>query len=232
MKKLLFAFLMLSVYAANAQLNAKISLGIQLQPEITFHKNQLTFEDKGTYLKATYNTGIATSLQYKVSKNIFVDFGVSFISRNFKANLVFDQSKLPAPYTSLSKELNYTKMYAYNLFQFPINIGYSFVNKKALKVAALVGISPNFLHSAAYKAGGGQYDRTYKKGYWQGVSYNIGVAADIPLTKKIIFTNAIQYSFKNTLRKDEFLGGFGDESYVLPYNYLRYNVGVKIPLKK
>jgi hypothetical protein len=232
MKKLLFVFLMLSICTVNAQLNSTISLGVQLQPEITFHNNQLTYNKNETQLKATYNSGLATSLQYKVSKNIFVDFGVGFISRNFKAKLVFDQSKLPAPYTSHSKELNYTKIFAYNLFQFPINIGYSFVNKKSLKVAALVGISPNFLHSAAYKAGGGQYDRIYKKGYWQGISYNIGVAADIPLTKKIMFTNAIQYSFKNTLRKDEFLGGFGDESYVLPYNFLRYNVGVKVPLKK
>ncbi len=220
------------VQSSSAQLNKKIQLKVQMQPEATFHKNELSYNWNDSKLKATFNMGATVSVQYKINKNLFVDAGVGYISRKFNANIVLVQSKLPPPKQSFSKELNFTKSYSYKLIQLPINIGYTFLQKNNFNSSIIIGASPNFLLKAKYTVRSAKYDGIYNKNYFFGMSFAAGVSTDVLISKHIILSNALIFSFKNTFVNDGFLGGFGDDSFVLPYNYLQYSIGLKISLTK
>ena len=92
-------------------------------------------------------------------------------------------------------------------------------------------MSANYLLKAKYKVGNPQYDDTYNKGYWQGLSFNGGIGSDLRLSKNTFLTNSITYSFINSVQKDKFLVLKSDEGAIaLPHNYLRLSIGIKTAL--
>ena len=96
----------------------------------------------------------------------------------------------------------------------------SLLTIKKNKSFLLLGTSANYILKAKYKVGKPQNDDTYKRGYWQGLSFNGGFGSDFRLSKKITLTNSITYSFINSVQKDKFLVIKRDEGAIaLPHNY-------------
>ncbi|MFL5743014.1 MAG: outer membrane beta-barrel protein, partial [Flavisolibacter sp.] len=195
MRNILLTLLVISFIPSFGQEKQKFQLSFQLQPELTLHQNQYSYRWRDKYPKATFNVGIASELQYNVTNRWFLNLGLGYLSRRINTTVFLDQGKLPPPHYSETKELNTIKYLSYRMLQFPINLNYSFAENKKVKAFVVVGISANYLLNAYYKVGSAQYDGTYTKGYWQGVAVNGGIGADFHLTKNILLTNTISYSF-------------------------------------
>jgi Outer membrane protein beta-barrel domain len=224
---LTFALLTLVVHATG-QKQSKWQISVQLQPELTVHQNQYWSIVYEKHRITTFNMGIASALQYNLTNRLFVDIGLGYITRKLNTSAILLQSTLPEPHFSATKELNVTRFLSYNTIQIPVNIGYKFIDNKNFCSFIVTGMSFNYLLSAKYKVGNPQYDATYAKGYWQGLSLNAGIGTDIRLSKKISLSNSFTWSFIHSVRKDHFLkhsaveGGKG-----LPHDYLRWSVGIK-----
>jgi Outer membrane protein beta-barrel domain len=224
---LTFALLTLVVHATG-QKQSKWQISVQLQPELTVHQNQYWSIVYEKHRITTFNMGIASALQYNLTNRLFVDIGLGYIARKLNTSAILLQSTLPEPHFSATKELNVTRFLSYNTIQIPVNIGYKFIDNKNFCSFIVTGMSFNYLLSAKYKVGNPQYDATYAKRYWQGLSLNAGIGTDIRLSKKISLSNSFTWSFIHSVRKDHFLkhsaveGGKG-----LPHDYLRWSVGIK-----
>lgn len=231
MKKILTLTLLTFALQAIGQNKSKLQLSFQLQPELTFHQNQYSSISTPNITKATFNVGFASTVQYNLTKKMFFELGLGYISRRLNTSAILDQATLPPPHYSASKELNHTDYLSYTTLQIPVNFGYVIVDNNKFKSFLLLGMSANYLLTAKYKVGNPQYDDTYKKGYWQGLSFNGGIGSDLRLSKNITLTNSITYSFLNSVQKDEFLVRKRDEgSIALPHNYLRLSIGIKTAL--
>jgi opacity protein-like surface antigen len=230
MRNILLTLLVISFIPSFAQQKQNFQLSIQLQPELTLHQNQYSYRSLDKYTKHTFNVGIASELQYNFTDRLFLNFGLGYISRRLNTTVFLDQEKLPPPHYSETQELNNTKYILYRTLQVPVNLGYSFIVNNKFKAFVVGGISANYLLNAYYKVGNTQYDDTYKKGYWQGVGVNAGLGADFHLTKNLLFTNIISYSFVNPVHSDKFLFSQNENEISLPHKYLRISAGVKLPL--
>lgn len=231
MKKILTLTLLTFALQAIGQKKSNLQLSFQLQPELTFHQNQYSSISTPTHTKSTFNIGISSTVQYNLTNRIFFDIGFGYISRKLNTSVILDQATLPQPHYSASKELNYTNYLSYKTVQIPVNFGYVFIENKKIKSFLLLGMSANYLLKAKYKVGNPQYDDTYKKGYWQGLSLNGGIGTDLHLTKNTTLTNSITYSFINSVQKDKFLVRKRDEGEMaLPHKYLSLSIGIKTSL--
>ena len=231
MKKILTLSLLTFALQAIGQKKSKLQLSFQLQPELTFHQNQYSSISAATHTKLTFNIGVSSTIQYNLTNRIFFDIGFGYISRRLNTSAILDQATLPPPHYSATKELNHTDYLSYKTLQIPVNFGYVFIDNKKFKSFLLLGMSANYLVKAKYKVGNPQYDDTYKKGYWQGLSFNGGIGTDLRLTKNMTLTNSITYSFINSVQKDKFLVLKRDEGGIaLPHNYLTLSIGIKTSL--
>ena len=230
MRNILMMLLIVSCIPSFGQEKEKFQLSFQFQPELTFHQNQYSYRWREKYTKTTFNVGISSEVQYNVTNRLFVNIGLGYISRRLNTTVFLDQATLPPPHYSATKELNNTKYLSYRTLQIPINIGYNFIENQKFKSFLLIGISANYLLNANYKVGNPQYDDTYKKGYWQGVSFNGGIGTDIHLTKNLFLTNSISYSFTNPVHSDKFLFSQDDKAIALPHKYLKVSTGIKMSL--
>ena len=210
---------------------SKLQLSFQLQPELTFHQNQYSSISTPTHTKSTFNIGVSSAVQYNLTNRIFVDIGFGYISRRLNTSAILDQATLPPPHYSATKELNHTDYLSYKTLQIPVNFGYVLMDNKKFKSFLLLGMSANYLLKTKYQVGNPQYDDTYKKGYWQGLSLNSGIGTDLRLTKNTTLTNSITYSFINSVQRDKFLVRKRDEGPIaLSHNYLRASIGIKTSL--
>jgi hypothetical protein len=231
MKKILTITLLTFALQAIGQKKSKLQLSFQLQPELTFHQNQYSSISTAKHTKSTFNFGVSSAVQYNLTNRIFFDIGIGYIERRLNTSAILDQATLPQPHYSASKELNYTDYLSYKTLQIPVNFGYVLIEKNRFKSFILLGISSNYLLKAKYKVGNPQYDDSYKKGYWQGLSFNGGIGTDLRLTKNTTLTNSITYSFINSVQKDKFLVLKRDEGGIaLSHNYLRLSIGIKTAL--
>lgn len=231
MKNILTLTLLTFALQAIGQKKSKLQLSFQLQPELTFHQNQYSSISTATHTKSTFNLGVSSIVQYNLTNRIFFDIGFGYISRRLNTSAILDQATLPPPHYSATKELNHTDYLSYKTLQIPVNFGYVLIDYKKFKSFLLLGMSANYLLKAKYEVGNPQYDDTYKKGYWQGFSFNGGIGTDLRLTKKTTLTNSITYSFINSVQKDKFLVRKRDEGAIaLSHNYLRLSIGIKTSL--
>ena len=231
MKKILTLTLLTFALQAIGQKKSKLQLSFQLQPELTFHQNQYSSIVTPRHTKSTFNLGFASTVQYNLTDKMFFDMGFGYISRRLNTSAILDQATLPPPHYSATKELNHTDYLSYTTLQIPVNFGYVIADNKKFKSFLLLGMSANYLLKAKYKVGNPQYDDTYKKGYWQGLSFNGGIGSDLRLSKNTTLTNSITYSFINSVQKDKFLVLKSDEGAIaLPHNYLRLSLGIKTAL--
>jgi hypothetical protein len=230
MKSILITLLLISFIPSLGQEKHKFQVSFQLQPELTLHQNQYSYRWRDKYTKATFNVGIASEVQYNLTSRFFISVGLGYISRRLNTTVFLDQATLPLPHYSGTKELNNTKYLSYRTLQVPANIGFNFIDNKKLKSFLLAGVSANYLLNAYYQVGNPQYDATYKKGYWQGVSFNGGIGADIHLAKNLFLTSSLSYSFTNPVHSDKFLFSQDDKGIALPHKYLRVSLGIKMPL--
>jgi hypothetical protein len=99
----------------------KWQVSIQLQPEITFHKDSYSWWKENAD-RSTSNMGIASLVYYNINERFFLNSGVGFISRTLQTSNFLDQSALPPPRRSLSMELVTTESVAYGVLSIPINV--------------------------------------------------------------------------------------------------------------
>jgi hypothetical protein len=230
MRKILLTLLVISFIPSFGQEKQTFQLSFQLQPELTLHQNQYSYRWQDKYTKVTFNAGFASELQYNLTNRLFLNIGLGYVSRRLNTTVFLDQGKLPPPHFSGTKELNNTKYLTYRTLQVPIHVGYAFIENNKFRTFLIGGISANYLLNAYYKVGNAQYDDTYTKGYWQGVAVNGGIGADIQLTKKILLTNTLSYSFINSVHSDKFLFSQDDDEIPLPHKFCRISTGIKLPL--
>jgi hypothetical protein len=230
MRILLLILLVFSLNPSFGQEKQTFQLSFQLQPELTLHENQYSYRWEDKYSKTTFNVGFVSELQYNVTKRLFLNVGVGFISRRLNTDVFLHQGRLPPPHYSETKELNTTRYFSYRTLQIPVNVGYSFIATQKFKAFVIGGIFSNYLLNAYYTVGKPQYDATYKKGYWHGIGVNGGIGADIRLTKNLLLTNTFSYSFNNPVRSDKFLFSQDEKEIPVPHKYFRISTGVKLPL--
>jgi hypothetical protein len=231
MRTILLAVLIISSLHALAQEKQKFQLSFQLQPELSFHQNQYSYPSLPKYTKASFNTGLSTELQYNLTDKWFVNLGLGYISRRLNTAVFLDQGLLPPPHYSATKELNTTRYLSYRMFEMPVNVGYNFIDKSRFKSFITSGISANYLLNAYYNVGNPKYNGRYKKGYWQGVSVNCGIGTDIQLTKHLLLTNTLSYSFINKVQGDKYLFSQDAKNIRVTHKYLQLSIGVAIPFK-
>ena len=209
------------------QKSDRFSLVLQLQPELTIHKNDYAFRWKEKKTLATFNIGLNASLQYKLTQRLSVDFGLGFISRKLNTKVFVDQSLLPAPYYDSTKILYTTKSVSFRALQIPLGLTYSFIKTKTANIFLRGTYIPNFLLNTKYEVN--NYPG-FKKNIWQGQSLNLGLGFDYSINEKIKLTNCLSYSFGNTVAKDDYTFSQDERRIALTHTYLQLSAGVKIKL--
>ena len=229
MRHTLAAILMLYSAFSFGQKKDKFSFAFQLQPELTYHKNNYAYRWKDTYTKSTFNIGIEATIQYYLTKRFFSETGLGYISRKLNTTVFLNQNVLPPPRGSGTQELVITKSVSFRTLQFPLNFGYNIISKQKMNLFLNAGLTENFLLNTYY-ACAVKYEGSYKKNYWQGYSVNLGLGTDYKILKKIKATSRISYSIINTMKDDEYL--FSQDKYVipLPHKFLRLSVGLRMTL--
>jgi hypothetical protein len=212
---------------AFGQKNDRFSLVLQLQPELTFHKNDYAFRWKEKKTLSTFNIGLNASLQYKLTQRLSVDFGLGFISRKLNTKVFVDQSLLPPPYYDSTKILYTTKSVSFRTLQIPLGLTYSFIKTKNSNIFIRGAYIPNFLLNTKYEVN--NYPG-FKKNIWQGHSLNLGLGFDYSINDKIKLTNCFSYSFANTVAKDDYTFSQDERRIALTHTFLQLSTGVKIKL--
>jgi hypothetical protein len=226
-RQLLIITLVFSSVNSFAQKDSKWQLSLQLQPEMAIHKNQYSFRSKETFNKETFNSGLASILQYNLTEQLFIDAGIAFISRKLKALAFIDQSLLPSPYYDSTKPLYSAKSIALRTLQFPIGIGISVIKTAKGKIFVKATYIINYLLNAKYDVN--NYP-AFKKNYKQGYSLNAGIGMDYRLNNKISLSGSLMYSLKNTVTKDSWLFSQDEHPIALPHTYLQLSAGIKLNL--
>ncbi len=224
-KCILILVLLNSSGFVNGQKFKKWQLSFQLQPELTFHKNDFAFRWKEKYTKATFNLGLSSSLHYNLTDRLFVEGGLGFISRRLKTKVFLDQSLLPPPYYDSVLILYVPKSVSFRTLQIPLSIGVNFLRKKNIDFFAKGTYIYNFLFNTKYEVN--NYPG-FKKEYWQGYSINVGLGTDYQLNKKVTLTNSISYSLVNTVARDFFLYSQDERYIALTHTFLQLSTGIKI----
>lgn len=229
MRNLLTAIFLLCHSFSFGQEYEKLSFSIQLQPELTYHKNNYAYRWRETYTKVTSNVGVEATVQYYVTNHLFAEAGLGYISRKLKSTVFLNQHVLPPPRQSWTEELVNTKSVSFRTIQLPVNFGYNIISKEKMSVSLNAGITANFLLNTFYEVNGfKQYEGTYKKNYWQGYSFNLGVGSDYKIYKKLKATGRISYAVVNTMKDDDYLFSQDDYAIPLPHNFLRLSVGFRM----
>ena len=227
MRHLITSFFILFSIIAFGQKNDRFSLALQLQPELTIHKNDYAFRWKEKKTLSTFNIGLNASLQYKLTKRLSVDFGLGYISRKLNAKVFVDQSLLPPPYYDSTKILYTTKSVAFRTLQIPLGLTYSFIKTKSSDIFIHGAYIPNLLLNTKYEVN--NYPG-FKKNIWQGHSINLGFGFDYSLNEKIKLTNCFSYSFVNTVAKDDYTFSQDESKIALTHTYFQLSTGIKIKL--
>lgn len=204
---------------------------VQVQPEITFHKDNYApnQNNSGTI---TPNIGFSILAQHNFSKSVFMNAGFGYISRKLNSSNPINQSALPPPHGSNTSELVVHKKIAYRILSFPISMGYRFLQKEKFTGFGIAGISANYLLNTKYGSSSSKYGGTYKKNYWQGYSINLGAGAEYKLIKKIPVTASLTYAIVNKIKADEYIyNPQGPGLLTLSHNFLSINLGVKFPFR-
>jgi hypothetical protein len=229
MRQTLIALLFFSSVISFGQKPEKLQLSFQLQPELTFHKNQYSFRWKDKFTKQTFNVGLASSIQYNLTGRIFIEGGLAFISRKLTTVSFIAQSLLPPPYYDSTRMLYSTKSIALRTLQLPVGIGINIIRTRRANIFVKGSYIPNFLINAKYEVN--KYP-AFKKNYWQGYSLNAGIGMDYQWNKKITLTGSLAYSLTNTVTKDPYLFSQDERPIALPHTYLQLSTGIKINLNQ
>lgn len=224
-KCILILGLLTSSMFVSGQKSEKWQLSFQLQPELTFHKNDYAFRWTEKFTKATFNHGISSSLYYNLTDKLFVEGGLGFISRRLKTKVFIAQSLLPPPYYDSVLILYKIKSVSFRTLQIPLSIGVNLARKKNVDVFVKGTYIYNFLFNTKYEAN--NYP-AFRKEYWQGYSINVGLGTDYQLNKKVTLTNSISYSLVNTVKRDFYLYSQDERFIALTHTFLQLSAGIKI----
>jgi hypothetical protein len=205
----------------------RYSLLLQVQPEWTYHQNDYAFRWSEKHTLTTFNTGLNASLQYQLTKRLFVDWGLGFVSRKLDTKIFVAQSRLPPPYLDSTQVLYIAKSVSFRTLEFPFGISYSIISNAGTKIFVRTVFIPNFLLSEKYETN--RYPG-FTKNYWQGYSLNAGIGFDQALNKKMALTVSLAYSFLNTVKKDPYTFSQDESKIALTHSYLQLSAGVKIKL--
>lgn len=227
MRHLITSILLIFSIFAFGQKNDRFSLVLQLQPELTFYKNDYAFRWKEKKNLSTFNIGLNASLQYELTQRLSADFGLGFIARKLNTKVFVDQSLLPPPYYDSTKILYTTKSVSFRTLQFPLGLTYSFVKTNTANIFIRGAYIPDFLLNTKYEVN--NYPG-FKKNVWQGHSLNLGLGFDYSINEKIKVTNCLSYTFVNTVAKDDYTFSQDEKKIALTHTYLQLSAGVKIKL--
>jgi hypothetical protein len=227
MRHLITSFFILFSTFAVGQSNDRFSLVLQLQPELTFHKNDYAFRWKEKKTLSTFNIGLNASLQYKLTERFSLDFGLGFISRKLNAKVFVNQSLLPPPFYDSTKILYTTKSVSFRTLQIPLGLTYIFIKTKNSNIFIRGAYMPNFLLNTKYEVN--NYPG-FKKNIWQGYSLNLGLGFDYYINDKIKLTNCLSYSFANTVAKDDYTFSQDEKRIAMTHTFIQLSTGVKIKL--
>ena len=227
MRHIITSLLLFLSILSFGQKKENFSLMLQIQPELTLHKNDYAFRWSEKKNVSTFNIGLNASLQYKLTERLFIDFGLGYISRKLKTKVFIDQSLLPPPYYDSTKPLYITKSVAFRTLQIPFGIGYNFIKTQKTNLFIKGIYVPNFILTTKYEVN--NYP-AFKKNTWQGYSINLGLGFDYTLSKNIQLTNSLTYSIANTVAKDVYTFSQDEREIALNHKYLQLSAGVKIKL--
>lgn len=224
---ILFVLLTLSITTYGQ--SHKWQLSFQFRPEITLHKDSYQWWKENSDA-TTFNLGVASTVQYNINNNFFVDAGVGFISRTLETASLLNQAALPPPKQSFTYELVTTESVSYRVLSFPVSIGYNFLRKDKINSFVSTGFAGNYLLNTYYKSNFSRYDGAYKKYYWQGYSLTLGIGTDYKINKKISATTALSFAITNKVRQDQYIANQNGNGLTLSHNFISLNIGIKLPL--
>jgi hypothetical protein len=203
-------------------------ISLQLQPELTIHKNDYSGFYGKTYMKTSFNGGVAALVQKNFTENIFIEGGGGFISRRINAGVFIDQARMfPSPSGLFTDDLIMPQRVSYRIFQLPLGLGVNLLKTERTVFFAKGTIIPQFLLNTKYGSGD-KY--VFDNNYWQGLAMNAGLGFDYKLSDKYCFTNAVSYSVKNTVKKDYYTFSQNADEIAITHTFLQLSTGIKINL--
>jgi len=227
MRQVVILLLFTESFVASAQKIDKWQISFQLQPEVTFHKNQYSLRWKDTYTKNSFNIGFTSLIQHNLSNRIFFEGGLGYISRKLDCKVFVNHKLYPSPYTSANLFLYTTSKVSQRIIQVPIGIGLYLLRANKLKAFIKGAFISNFLLNVEYE------DRYpgFKKNYWLGYSINPAAGIDYRLSTKTVIIGSISYSVVNAVVKDPYLFSQDENPISVPHTYLQLSLGIKMSLQ-
>lgn len=224
-KHILILGLSINSILSYGQKNSRWQLSFQLQPELTFHKNDYAQRWSRKYTKSTFSIGLSSTILCNLTAKVFIEGGLGFLSRKLNAKVFVDQALLPPPYYDSILVTYVSRSVSFRTLEIPIGIGYYFIKRKNKTFFLKGSYISNFLLNTKYRVN--NYP-SFKKNYWQGHSIIAGIGADYLLNKKIILTNTLSYSITNTVKKDNYLYSQDERNIALTHTFLQISTGIKI----
>jgi opacity protein-like surface antigen len=225
----MLAFLLIS-FLALGQKGNKLSLAFHLQPEKTYYQDSYDYPNCVAHSKSTYNFGLGASAQYDLTKNIFAETGLNYISRKFITKTQLNQGALPPPHRSMTMEFVTTNSVSSRILELPVIIGLRLINIEEIKLYLTTCIAGKLLLNNYYDSNFSNYNDTYWKFDWDRYAINIGIGSDIKISENIYVSGRIAYSIINSEKDDKYLGGESQNGIPLTHKFLNLTLGVKISL--
>jgi hypothetical protein len=224
MRTIFILLLLIGSLKVSSQKTEKWQLSIQLQPELTFYKNQYSFRWGPTKTQNSFNIGIASLVQYNFANRVFLEAGVGYISRKLNCKVFVNHHLYPEPYGTNNQLLYITNTVSQRIIFLPIGFGIYFL--KLNKATAFVkgDFISNFLLNAKYES---RYPG-FKKNYWLGYSISPALGVDYKVGTRTVLTTSISYSVINEVAKDPYLFSQDENQISLPQKFVQLSIGIKM----
>ncbi len=230
-----FMLLLLShSYLACGQKEEKLFYGIHFRPEKTYYQDSYNYSSFGSLIdpipKEAYNFGLGAGVHYDLTKSIFVETGLDFISRKLTSKAILNNHALPPPHYRMTLEWIVIKSMSLRMLEFPLNFGCRLNANENLNLYLISGLSGNLLLNNYYDllvfTG---YEDTYWRFYFNGYSINVGIGADCKISKNCFITAKLTKSVINSVKEDKYLLHGGNHSGVkVTHEFLCFTLGVNV----
>ena len=203
------------------------SISLNLLPDISIADKALLETDAKPAEQFTIGYGVGLELNASLKNKFYLTTGLNLANRRFGSIGYLNQSKLPEDRRSFTQELVTIKTLNYPLVEIPLKAGFVWLEKQKIKCIGYLGGSASFILAGNYRNSFSRYDGSYKKNGMKAFSALLGLQSTYAMNEKWRWLYGVEYSFYNTIDKDEYIDNNGEDEISVNHKFARFTLGIQ-----